>query len=383
VNAKTVMLVAGEASGDMYGALLVCALRRDGVRLIGMGGSRMREAGMELSYPLADMATVGWSGVLRQLGSFRRLLRQACHEVEEHRPAALVLLDYPGFNVRLAEHAHRAGVPVIYYIAPQLWAWNPGRIHRIRRVVDHMLVILPFEENYYRESGVPVEFVGHPLLDMVPTELLGQAERPGRDGELRLGLLPGSRRTEVAHMLPLMLETARRVVAREPRCRALLIRAPGLPPELYAAARDAPVELCDLDYAGRAELHFALTASGTATLENALLGVPMCVIYRTSPVNYGIAKALVRIQRIGLVNIVAGREVCPEFIQRAARPAAIADAALRVLTDPDRWQLMRHDLNAVAASLGAPGASSRVARIIERLGGLLPAAVPAPVEKIS
>ena len=383
MNAKTVMLVAGEASGDMYGALLVRALRRDGVRLIGMGGSRMREAGMELSYPLADMATVGWSGVLRHLGAFRRLLRQACHEVDELRPAALVLLDYPGFNVRLAEHAHAVGVPVVYYIAPQLWAWNPGRIHRIRRVVDQMLVILPFEENYYRESDVPVEFVGHPLLDMIPPELLGAAPAPGAEGELRLGLLPGSRRTEIDHMLPLMLETARRVVQQLPRCRVLLFRAPGLPHDLYDAARDAPVTLCDADYAGRARLHFALTASGTATLENALLGVPMCVIYRTSPLNYGIARALVRIPRIGLVNIVAGREVCPEFLQGSARPAAIAEAALGMLGAPARWQAMRADLDEIAAALGAPGASARAARIIERIGGLVPRPAPAPAEKVT
>lgn len=370
------MMIAGEASGDMYGGLLAAALLcRGPVRLVGMGGRKMAEAGVELAYPLADHAIVGWSGVLRSLFLFRRVLMQARRMLEEQRPDALVLLDYPGFNVRLARFAHSRGIPVIYYISPQLWAWNPGRIHEIRRVVDLMLVILPFEPGFYRQAGMEVEFVGHPLLDVIPPGLLGAATPPTRHGEVRLGLLPGSRRGELRHMLPTLLAASRLIVERLPRCRVVAFRAPGLSDADFGRLGDLPVEVCEADYAARARIHYALTASGTATLENALLGVPMCVIYRAGPLNMAIAKALVRIPRIGLVNIVAERDICPEFIQRQAHAQAIADAALPVLSDPARWQEVRRDLDEVRHRLGRPGASHRAAdAIVAHLG--LPAPSP-------
>ncbi len=366
------MLVAGEASGDMYGALLAQALRACGpVRLVGMGGQKMAAAGVELAYPLADHAVVGWSGVLGSLLLFRRVLAQARRMLDPHPPDALVLLDYPGFNLRLARYAHARGIRVVYYISPQLWAWNPGRIHQLRRVVDHMLVILPFEPGFYRQAGMEVEFVGHPLLDVIPRELLGSATPPPAEGEVRLGLLPGSRRTELRHMLPTLLAAARRVVERVPRCRVVVFRAPGLCDQDFAQTAGLPVEVCPADYAERARIHYALTASGTATLENALLGVPMCVIYRSNPLNMAIARALVRIPRIGLVNIVAEREICPEFIQGGARPEAIADAASAVLTDPIGWQKMREPLDEVRRRMGSPGASLRAAAAIAARAGLV------------
>lgn len=361
----------------MYGALLAEALRSTGpFRLIGMGGRKMEAEGVELAYPLADLATVGWSGVAQRLFLFHRILKEAKALVVRERPGALVLLDYPGFNVRLAEYAHALGVRVVYYISPQLWAWNPGRIHRIRRVVDQMLVILPFEQVYYRRCGMDVEFVGHPLLDLIPAKLLGAATPPQPGGEIRLGLLPGSRRGELSAMLPTMLAASLEIARRLEKCRIILFRAPGLSDEDFAPAAGLPVEICDANYAARASVHYALTASGTATLENALLGVPMCVIYRTGAINYAIAKALVRIQKIGLVNIVAEREICPELIQGRARPAAIAEHACRLLGEPGGWQEVRRALDEVRQRLGQPGASRRAASLIA--GWADPARQPGP-----
>jgi lipid-A-disaccharide synthase len=370
VDEKLLMIIAGEASGDMYGSYLARELLQYGnIRLVGMGGAKMAAAGVELAYPLANMATVGVSGVLRNLSTFRRVLAQAKDMLSSQPPLALILLDYPGFNVRLAEHAHKLGIPVIYYITPQLWAWNPGRVKKLKQIVDQMLVILPFEPDFYKQYGMNVNFVGHPLMDLVPQQFLGAAKPPGENGDIILGLLPGSRQAEVEYMLPIMMRAAEEISGRVERCRVLLFRAPEISQEQLRFDTTLPVEICESDYQTRSRVHFALTASGTATLENALLGVPMCIIYRTNAINFFLARMLVRIKLIGLVNIISRKEICKEFLQGKATPKAIAQHVSEIMLDQNKWKTMRTGLDQVRISLGTPGASNRAAQAVAETVG--------------
>jgi lipid-A-disaccharide synthase len=369
--APAIMLVAGEPSGDHHAAPVCRALRRlvPGVRLFGLGGPSMVEAGLTPIADMRDLAVVGFTEVVRRLPALRRLFRLTADALRTRRPCALVLVDYPGFNLRLAAEARRAGVPVIYFIPPQVWAWRAGRIAGIRASVDLVLAVFRFEAEMYRAAGVAAEFVGHPLVDevgAVPPAAEARRQLGLGEGDLVVGLLPGSRSQEIARMTPLLGEAAARLARVHPRTRFVLAQAPGvmadavrrhLPPavpvQLVQGHTGAVIRAADL----------LLVASGTATLEAALLGTPMVICYRVSRVSEAIARRLVRIPWVGLANIVLGRRVVPELcLRRDATPERLAAEALRLLDTPGALREQREAFADLVAVAGMPGVAERVAR---------------------
>ena len=372
---KKIMIVAGEASGDLHGANLVKALRRlsPDLEILGIGGTKMAEAGVKILFDVSGMAIVGFTGVLFHFRKLRRIFLETCRVISAGKFDTLILIDYPGFNLRLAAHVRKMkkDLPIIYYISPQVWAWGKGRVKRITELVDRMIVVFPFEREIYEAEGLPVEFVGHPLLDIIGEGRVGKEETgadlgvsPGK--QPIIGLLPGSRRQEVSRLLPVMLKAAE-LMKEEKDLRFILPRAstiaspeinnllpPGLEVRVIAGRTSRALALADL----------LLVASGTATLEAACVGTPMMIIYKVSLLNWLLAKALIKIPHLGLVNIVAGRKIVPEFLQFEAEPRRIASAALSLLEDKNRLELMRSELKAVRAKLGRPGASRRAARLV-------------------
>lgn len=363
---RTVLLVAGEASGDMHGAALVEELRhRDpGLRIVGVGGDRLREAGMEILVDSARLATMGFTEVFGSLGRILGIFRQLVRFLREERPALLVLIDYPEFNLLLAKRARRLGVPVFYYVSPQVWAWRRGRVRKIARRVDRLAVVFPFEEALYNTGGRQLaRFVGHPLLDEVqvtrePAEtraLYGlSADRP------LLALLPGSRRKEIRLLLPAALAAAKILVAEG--WQVALARAHTLTEQDLREALDGrdpgvPVVVDDtynLVHAADA----ALVASGTATLETALLGRPMVIMYRMSRFTFALARRLVRVDHIGMPNLILGRRVFPELVQDAVTPEALVAAVREIHA---RREELAGELRELRQRLGEPGAAGRAA----------------------
>ena len=368
---KQICIIAGEASGDLHGASLVKALKESGGPLVffGLGGPRLREAGVEMVYP-PPLNVVGFTEVVAKIAHLFRAFQKVKQTLVDRSADLLVLIDYPELNLRLARFAHRRNIPVLFYISPQVWAWRAGRVKTIARVVDRMAVILPFEEEFYRARGMAVEFVGHPLGDVLEEtlSLKEDPELPGVEpGSTVIGLLPGSRPTEVNQILPVLLDTAWDLKQRyagplvfwlpiAPSLDPLVIRekaAPyqqrGLSLQLISGVSPAALKRCDL----------ALVASGTATLEAAILGVPMIIVYKVSAVNYWIAKRLIKVPYIGLVNWIAGEKIVSEYVQDQAHPRALSEEALKLLNDP----VLREELR----TKDGPGQTK-----IGRSGGLSP-----------
>ena len=327
-------------------------------RFRGLGGPRMAAAGVELLAELDDLAVMGFAEVVRRLPYFLRLERRVYRDLEEAGVDLVIPVDYPGFNLRLAGRAHRAGIPVLYYIAPQVWAWKEKRAARLAARCDLVLTVLPFENRLLEGYGVRCRFVGHPLLDDRARARRPVATRGDPAAARRLvGLFPGSRVQEIDRMLPVFTAAARRLIERRPDVDVQIARAAHLPASLYADA-GFPVATMD-DTLGRARA--ALTKSGTITLELALAGVPMAVGYRTSPLTYALARRLVRVPSISLVNLVAGAEIVPELIQDEATPEALASAIEPLLDDGEPRTLMLDALACACARLGEPGCAGRVA----------------------
>lgn len=366
-----ILIVAGEASGDVHGARLVAALRRLAPQLSveGMGGTQMRAAGVHLLADAGDTAVVG----LTELWEKRRALRDALQRLRDHlatvRPALLICIDFPDFNLLLARTAHRLRIPVCYFISPQVWAWRRGRIRTIRRLVKKMLVLFPFEEAMYREAGVNVTFVGHPLLDAladVPRQDACRAALGLAGSAPVLGLLPGSRQAEMRRHLPLLLQAASLLTAARPDLEVLL----GLTPSLDGRAVEAAVEASGVRATvilGRTSeviraADLLLAVSGTVTLEAAILGTPMIITYRLGALSWLLARLLVRVRFIGLPNLVANEGIVPELIQFDATPERLATTAAAILDSPERQARMRAALAEVRARLGTPGAAERAAR---------------------
>jgi lipid-A-disaccharide synthase len=369
-----VLLVAGEASGDLHGATLASALSAlaPGVRIAGMGGERMAAAGVRLLRRVERVTVVGGTEAFGRLPALWSAFKALQSQLEHRRPRVLVLIDFPEFNMRLARVARRLGVPVVYFVAPQLWAWRPRRIQAMARDVSRVLAIFPFEVGLYQEAGVPVEFVGHPVLDVLP-EFDRDAARQGlaADGETLVGLLPGSRDAEVRRHLPVLLGAAQRIRARRPGTRFALPVAGTIPPGGIAEAVRASglsVEVLPGEaYRVMAAADLLLVASGTATLEAACYGAPMVVLYRLSALSHAIARRLVRgVSHISLPNIIAGREIVRELIQDEATPAAVAAAGLDLLENEVTRAAQRAALLEVRSRLGESGAGVRAARAVLR-----------------
>lgn len=334
----------------------------------------MRREGMEIVHDIADLSFMGFAEVLRNLGTIRELRRELIARMETQRPDVVVLIDYPGFNLRFAREVKKRGIPLLYYISPQVWAWHGGRVKKMRGLVDRMKVVFPFEVEIYASEGIDVEFVGHPLAEQIGTTCTREEffARNGLDPEKKLlGLFPGSRRQEVERILPVMAEAARALCAGRTLQPAIGV-APNLGPEFVGGFTGkgtgiAMVENGTYDLMAYADA--AVVTSGTATLETGWFGTPMAVVYRTSPLTYAIGRLLVNVKSIGLVNIVAGKTVVPEFVQGAMTSSKIAGAIGRMLDDASVAASVRKELSVIREKLGGPGASARVARGILSLAG--------------
>ena len=372
MNPIPILLSAGEASGDMYAARLATALaERADVTLFGMGGPRMRAAGVEIVVDYSEVSVVGITEVLKQLPSLRRAMGRLVEEVQKRRPPLAILTDFPGFHLRLARKLSPLGTRNIYYICPQFWAWRPWRANLVRRRFAHALCIFPFEEKFYRDAGVAVEFIGHPLVGNVQASLTRPefCKAHGLDaGKPIVTILPGSRRGEIAHHGAILGEAMVRLRSTVLEVQVVIAVAPG-------------VERAELEgfFGGSGTVRFvegatynalegadlAIVSSGTATVEAALLGKPMIVIYRLSPMTARLAKPLVRTKFFSMVNLIAGREVVPELIQDDFTPQRVADEAAALLSasneSVEKLAEMRRGLAEVAKLLGPLGAVERAA----------------------
>ncbi len=364
-----VMIIAGEASGDCHGARLVRAmleLNQD-LSFFGIGGNALRKAGVHIRIDNSRIAVVGLSEAIIKLGILLKALKIAKRELKRCRPNLLIVIDFPDFNLLVAKAAKKLGIPVFYYISPQIWAWRTGRVKKIRRLVDHMVVIFPFEADFYRRSRVPVTFVGHPLLDSIASgETLGETNDLDTK-DMVIGLLPGSRNEEVLRLLPVMVEVADIITEQMPGLLFAIPLAPSADKttveSIIGKAKSRFLVLSDRlqDILARATL--LITASGTVTLEATIAGTPMIIIYKVSGLSYWLGKRLIRVKHIGLPNLVAGKPIVPEFVQHQATAKNIARQALALLKDENSLAGMRLQLNHTAQALGPPGASRKAAKV--------------------
>jgi lipid-A-disaccharide synthase len=391
-SAKNILIVAGEASGDMYGANLVRAVHdiNPGIDFWGLGGEKMREAGVKIPFDSTRLAVVGISEVfahLWQIVQAQRLLRKA---MRDKRPDLVILIDYPDFNLLLAAKARSLGIPVMYYISPQVWAWRSGRVKKIRRLVNRMVVILPFEVEFYHRHKMEVDFVGHPLLDIIKPSMDENNSPPppfskGGWGGISnesvfykrfeidrsrpiVGLFPGSRLQEVNRLMPFIIDAAGRLEEKIPGIQFVLPLAPTIdrrcvedfihPTRLKIKVIENGIY--DTMKAARA----VIAASGTVTLEAAIMGVPMIIVYKVSKLSYLVGKIMVRVSHIGLVNLVAGRRIVPELVQEEVNGRRIAEEVHKIIVDEKYSRTMKNELEGVKNKLGGPGASARVAEIV-------------------
>jgi len=373
MGSKKIMLVAGEVSGDLHGAHLIEAIQKidPEIQFFGVGGERLKEKGMRLLHSIHSLSIVGISEAFRKWKTILNIFRELKEAMEREAPNLLLLIDSPEFNLRLAGVARRKGIPVLYYISPQIWAWRPGRVKTIAKRVRKMVVFFSFEEPLYRAAGVDVEWVGHPLLDIVKPSLSREEalEQFGIDPEQKtVALLPGSRLEEVIRLLPPMLTSAAYLQREIPTLQFILPLAPGISGiDLYPLLRDTFVPITVVNgynYDVMALSDLIITASGTATLEAAILGKPMIILYKVSSLTYWVGRALIRVKHIGLVNLIAGREIAKELLQDEVRPEKIAEEALRLLKNPERYAKTVESLAEVRQALGEPGAADRAARIV-------------------
>jgi len=370
---KRIMIVAGEASGDLHAAGLVKSLKLidPHLQFFGLGSKKMQEAGVKVIYDMSRLAIVGFFEILNHLGTFKALFEKLKKMLETKKVDAVILVDYPGFNLRLAKVAKEKNIPVIYYISPQIWAWGKDRIDLIKRYVDKMIVIFGFEEDIYKEVGVKVNFVGHPFLDIVRPEWKKEDaiwHLKLNHHSTKIALLPGSREKEVTTHLPIILKACEIIKKSIPDAEFILSKRKELDPQLYNRILQR----------SRIKVHFlenrpydilnvsdiAIVSSGSATLETAIIGRPMVIIYKTSILTWLFARRLIRISNIGLVNIVAGKRIVPELVQFEVTPKNIAEELMRILKDKKLYHHIKEGLERVKSKLGEPGATRRAAHTI-------------------
>lgn len=369
MSSEHILLVAGEASGDLHAARMLTELKKLSPEVVafGLGGNELQSAGLDLIAHSSEISVIGITEVLQVLGRARRIFASLLQEVDQRQARMAILIDFPDFNLRLAKALKKRGVRVVYYISPQVWAWRQGRVRTIAEVVDQMLVLLPFEVDFYARHGIEATYVGHPLVDEVPQLASVWDQDVGATDSFHLSLLPGSRRSEVGVLLPIMLRTAE-ALSRRHSVRFSLIRAAGLP----AGEIDDIVQKssADIDIVARhrfetiASSHLALCAAGTATLEVGLLGTPMIVTHKVSLGSYALGRLLVRLPYTSLVNLLLQREAVPEILQWEATPSNLAHEASQLLCDASKVQAMRRNLAQLRESLQPAGASRRAAEII-------------------
>ncbi|MBI3599962.1 MAG: lipid-A-disaccharide synthase [Nitrospinae bacterium] len=366
------LIITGEDSGDLYGGNLAKEIQRlyPDIKISGVGGKHMRSAGVDIFCDVSDISVVGFWEVIEKLGLIRRLYKQIAEKLDSGNIKGVVLIDYPGFNLKIAAAAKKRGIPVFYYISPQVWAWKKGRVKTIKKCVDKMMVILPFEKEFYQREGFDVEFVGHPLLEVIPPSLdKGEICRDLGidDKQLIIGVLPGSRKKEIVYMLPTILEASSLIKEKYPSAQFLLPLSPSISvgqgfslASEYSYIKVAKGRNYDVMKAS----DLLITKSGTSTLEAAIIETPMIIVYKTSALSFYLAKSLVNVQFAGLPNLLAGKEIVPELIQSKANAKDIAEKTIYYLENRDELYKMREELKKIKYSLGEPGASKRAARII-------------------
>jgi len=376
MKSKKILLVAGEVSGDLHGSYLVEAVHciDPEIEFFGVGGERLKGVGMRLLHHSQSLSVVGLTEVLVKLPSILKSFRTLKRSLETEKPDLVILIDFPDFNLRLARIVHRRGIPILYYVSPQIWAWRPKRVKLISRVIRKMVVLFSFEAPLYEAAGVDVEWVGHPLLDIVKPALSKEMafQQFGLDPRRRtVGLLPGSRIHEIERLLPSLLASAGLLQKEIPDLQFVIPLAPGISKTTLSSrmkSGSVPVKVVEgftYDVMNLCELLIA--ASGTATLEGAILGKPMIIVYRVSFLTYWVGRALIQVDHIGLVNLVAEEEIAPELIQKEVNPRRIADEAFRILKDPLLSQKMSESMAEMRQKLGEPGAAQRAARIVTSL----------------
>ena len=367
------MIISGEASGDMHGSGLVRELKKihPELDLFGIGGDEMAAEGVETVRHVRDMSFLGFWEVIKHLPHIRRVYKQMTSLLDDRRPDLLILIDYPGFNLRFAREAHKRGIPVIYYISPQVWAWKEGRVKTIRKLVSRMIVLFPFEKPIYEKEGMDVVFVGHPLKERVKTSLSKEAFfqaihfDPARPA---VGILPGSRQQEIVKLLPPMVDAFDEMKRELPDLQGVLAMAPMIDRELYAPLLNNHPDIHIVHgntYEIMGHTDSVMVASGTATLETALLGTPMTILYKISHVSYLIGRALVKLSHFGLANIVAGKGVVVELLQKDVNGKRIASELLPFYRDENRLKAVKAELDEISRKLGDTGASKRAAEAVD------------------
>lgn len=370
---KKILIIAGEASGDLHGANLVREImKRDlQIALSGVGSRRMREAGVRMLADASEISVVGATEVLTHIRAIHRAYARLKDFLRTERPSLLILIDFPDFNILIGKAARKLGIPVLYYISPQVWAWRKGRIKKIAALVRAMIVVLPFEVELYKKAGVDVRFVGHPLADVVRSDYTQEEARKqlGLDPRRRtVAVLPGSRKKEIANLLPDMLAAAKILASKFPGLQFILPVAPTLTVDFirrYVDTAGVPVVVTDgRTYDALRASDAAMVTSGTATLETGLMEIPMVIVYRVSALSYAIGRLIIDVKHVGLVNIVAGKRVAPELLQNDVTPENIAAAIAGMLGDPVRHKQVRDELVRMKMQLGGGGASARAAAVV-------------------
>lgn len=374
---KRLMIIAGEVSGDHHGAHLVRQLKEldRWVRFVGIGGNGMREQGVELLHTIDELAVLGLVEVIRHYPAIRRIFFDCVRYARDHRPDAVILIDYPGFNIRFAKRMKKLGIPVIYYISPQIWAWGQHRKKVIANCVNKMLVFFDFEKDFYTDTGLDVTFVGHPLVESVEPALSRTSFYTRNNIDMHkplVGLLPGSRKNEIRSILPIMIESAYQISLRNPQIQFVLPIGPAIPREriddiLENTHREKIRNLHIAEHQVHETMAYSdivMVASGTATLETACFATPMVIIYKVNYITSILARLLIRIPYIGLVNVVAGEKIIPEFLQHEARPKLISACVESFINNPKKLDEKRSQLKQIKQKLGEPGAVRRAAQSI-------------------
>lgn len=365
-----IMIIAGEASGDLHGANLVKALQKKAPALAfyGIGGRRLAAAGVSILVNSDQLSVVGITEVFAKLPQIYHATKTIKGHLRKMRPDLLILIDFPDFNLHLAATAKRLSIPVLFYISPQIWAWRSGRVKKIKRLVDYMAVILPFEESFYRKHDVPVSFVGHPLMDELSADISDHNLQPNSDRGI-ISLFPGSRTKEVSIHLPLMIQAADILKRKSPNLRFLISCAPSIQQSqleeiITACSSENDFEIVSEDASEIfKKSRLSLAKSGTVTLQAAIYGTPCIIIYKVSPFSYFLARHLIQVKYIGLANLISGYSVFPELIQEKASPQLIADTAHHMLTATHGFENLQAELIKIRQKLGRPGASDRVAEL--------------------
>ncbi len=390
------LIVAGDPSGDQHGADLIRALyeeynelkrNKECLEIYAVGGPKIEDTKVNFLFNLVNFSVVGFSEAIKKYFVFRKIFKEKIEIfLRENKPEGVILIDSYGFNIHVAQLAKSLDIPVIYYISPQIWASRPGRIRKLAKYIDKMLVIFPFEEDIYRQAGIDVHFVGHPFLDVIRFIYSGGHKKNKKEIIQQLGfisekpiigILPGSRKQEIDELLPIMLEVAKIITQQFPDSQFILPLSPNIHSDYVKAYIDKFIVnkkevskipnlriIRDNQYNARSVMNMALVSSGSATLENACLGIPMIILYKVSFISYFLAKLLIKVNWIGMANIIAGKEVVPEFIQHKAKPDRISQISIEWLLNPNKLEQIRNELIAIKEKLGEPGASHKAAKII-------------------